>query len=172
MGDAPLLSSRVFFCVCRMCIFIAHISRFVDSVESCCASCKHLSPSSVSGGPAQYLCRHVQPGVRERVGFRSGALRQRNKTHKQSSRHASTKRVHAQNHGADQARGYAGKYCSKPEKSHPAVVRRLRLAISEVDVVSVGLPALSLDRLAGRGKRCLSATGVWPTLYETHVHRV
>ena len=29
--------------------------------------------------------------------------------------------THTQNHGADQARGYAGKYCAKPEATHPAV---------------------------------------------------
>ena len=31
------------------------------------------------------------------------------------------KPTRTQNHGADQARGYAGKYCAKPEASHPAV---------------------------------------------------
>ena len=31
------------------------------------------------------------------------------------------------NHGADQARGYAGKYCAKPEASYPAVASCVRL---------------------------------------------
>ena len=69
-----LCCCRAFLIVCHAYIIRAHILPFTVSVQSCCASCMHLSPLFVSGGPAQYLPRHVQPGVRERVGFRSGAL--------------------------------------------------------------------------------------------------
>jgi hypothetical protein len=34
------------------------------------------------------------------------------------------------NHGADQARGYAGKYCAKPEASHPAASHCLCLVFA------------------------------------------
>ena len=36
-------------------------------------------------------------------------------------------RAQTQNHGAEQARGYAGKYCAKPEASYPAVASCVRL---------------------------------------------
>ena len=39
-----------------------------------------------------------------------------------NSRACTRAHTRLQNHGADQARGYAGKYCSKPEKSCPVVL--------------------------------------------------
>ena len=42
-------------------------------------------------------------------------------THTSEKQTDTLKLTRTQNHGADQARGYAGKYCAKPEASHPAV---------------------------------------------------
>ena len=54
-----------------------------------------------------------------------------NNTHtletKQLRKKKKTARAQTQNHGADQARGYAGKYCAKPEASYPAVASCVRL---------------------------------------------
>ena len=48
----------------------------------------------------------------------------RTKQHTSEKQTDTLKPTRTQNHGADQARGYAGKYCAKPEAPHPAVSGR------------------------------------------------
>ena len=55
--------------------------------------------------------------------------KQHTHTHRKSNRRTKAN-THPQNHGADQARGYAGKYCAKPEASHPAVSHCLCLVLA------------------------------------------